>query len=373
MMHVPDEVRPEYREAYIEVMDGPEHLERVKRLKKLGRSYTFADLIAAEFPPPIWIIVDLLTTGLTILAGAPKLGKSWLILAINYAVGIGGAVLGRYRVESRDVLYLALEDTPRRLKNRLEKIAATSTAAVRIFTAWKSGAEGLADLDAYLGENPCTKLVAIDTLARFRGASHGDDRYSEDYAFAASIKAIADKYEVAIIAVHHVRKMGSEDPMDMVSGTNGLNGGADATWILSRTRGEADATLYVTGRDIEEQRLALTFDPACASWTIIGDAQEYEQGKERRQVLDVLPMGAARSTGEISRAIGKKEPATSYLLKKLADEGLVKSPKYGYWTRLTPQTTKTPNTESSELQGFQVFQGLSPPVTSEELPESDLF
>jgi len=320
-----------YREAE-EIILGEE--TRRARLATLPRGMSCGELLATDFPPPAWIVPGLLVSGLSILAGAPKLGKSWLALAIGSAVGSGGAVLGRYRVERRRALYLALEDTPRRLKNRLEKIGASSGSWLNLFTQWRSGTEGIADLDAYLEEYPDIKLVLIDTLARFRGAPSGDDRYAADYAAASSIKTVADRHDCAIVVIHHVRKMASEDIMDTVSGTNGLNGAADSTWVLTRTRGEADASLFITGRDVEEQTLALRFDSDCGSWAVLGDAAEYAQSRERRDALDAVPLEpASRKTKDIVARLEKKPAAVSRLLEKLEAEGLVFSPNYGEWSR----------------------------------------
>ena len=252
---------------------------RQARLAALPRGMSVGELLAKNFHLPSGLSLGLLTSGLTILAGAPKLGKSWLALALGAAVGSGGAVLGRYRVERRRAVYLALEDTPLRLKNRLEKIGASSDSWLDLFTQWRSGTEGIADLDAFLEEHPDIKLVLIDTLARFRGTPSGDDRYAADYAAASSIKTVADRHDCAIILIHHVRKMASEDIMDTVSGTDGLNGAADSTWVLTRTRGEADASLFITGRDVEERTLALRFDSDCGSWTVLGDAAEYAHSR----------------------------------------------------------------------------------------------
>jgi hypothetical protein len=321
----------EYTEA-VDILFAEEN--RRARLAALPRGMTCGELLATDFPPPQWIVPELLVSGLTILAGAPKLGKSWLALALGSAVGSGGAVLGSYRVERRRALYLALEDTPRRLRNRLEKIGTARDARLDLFTQWRSGSEGIADLDAYLEEYPDTKLVLIDTLARFRGVPQGDDRYAADYAAAAAIKAVADKHDCAIVLIHHVRKMAAEDIMDTVSGTNGLNGAADSTWVLTRARGEADASLFITGRDVEEQTLALRFDSACGTWAVLGDAAEYAQSRERREVLDAIPFEPeARKTKDIVARLGKKAPAVSRLLEKLEAEGLVFSPTYGQWSR----------------------------------------
>ncbi len=312
------------------------------RLTALPRGYSVAELLSARFPTPIWVVPEILTTGLTILAGAPKLGKSWLALALGTAVGSGGAVLGRYRVEKRSALYIPLEDTPRRLQNRLQKINAASSSLLRVYPKWRSGAEGLADLDAYLTEDPA-KLVLIDTYAGFRGPPATDDRYAADYSAASAIKDIADAHDCAIVLIHHTRKMAAEDVMDMVSGTNGLNGAADATWILSRARGEADATLFMTGRDIEERSLALRFDSTLGTWEALGDAAEFAQTRERRDILDELEDGREVKTGDLAKALGKSPQAISNRLRDLEAEGLVYSPKYGHWAlkgRVSRETVK---------------------------------
>lgn len=312
-----------------------------KRLAALPRGYSIDELLGMDFPAPTWIVPDLLTTGLTILAGAPKLGKSWLALALVSAVGSGGAVLGKYHVEQRGTLYLSLEDTPRRLQARLRRVGARIGAHTALFPSWRSGDEGIADLDAYLTASATTKLVIIDTLARFRGTPKGDDRYAADYLAAASIKAVADKHEAAVVLIHHTRKMESADIMDTVSGTNGINGAADSTWILNRARGEADAKLFITGRDVEEQDLAMRFDPAVGSWAIMGDAHEYAQTQERRDIIRVLSDGKSRKLADIAEALSRTPQAVSNRIRDLEQEGLVRSPKYGYWVYISRESRET--------------------------------
>ena len=82
--------------------------------------WTADDILTTDWPKPVWAIPGLLPVGLTILAGRPKVGKSWLTLQIALAVASGGRVLGQPG-EKGPVLYLALEDPPRRLKERMLK------------------------------------------------------------------------------------------------------------------------------------------------------------------------------------------------------------------------------------------------------------
>ena len=317
---------------------------RRARVAALPCGYSCGELLATDFPPPQWIVPELLVSGLTILAGAPKLGKSWLALALGSAVGAGGAVLGRYRVERRRAVYLALEDNPRRLRARLEKIGASPASRLELFTSWRSGAEGVADLDAYLEEHPDTMLAIIDTFAKFRGAPISDDRYAADYAATAAIKETADRHECALLLVHHTRKQVAEDVMYSVSGTNGLNGAADATWILTRARGEADAKLFITGRDVEEQELALTFDRDLCTWRALGDAAEYAMSKERREILELL-RGQKMKPKPIADALGKNPSTTRVILSKMLREGSLSEDAEGFYS--APGGVSTINTINS--------------------------
>jgi AAA domain len=109
-------------------------------------------------------------------------------------------------------------------------------------------------------------MVVIDVFAKMRGVSPpGMSAYDADYAAVGRAKRIADAYGVAVVLVHHVRKAGSEDFLEMVSGTNGLAGAADETMVLKRARGQADGALFATGRDVDEAEYALAFQPACGA------------------------------------------------------------------------------------------------------------
>ena len=128
--------------------------------------------------------------------------------------------------------------------------------------------------------------MVIDTLARVRPRRRpGADLYEEDAALGAQLQALAIKHSVALVMVHHVRKALADDFLDTVSGSTGLTGVADAVLVLTRQRGEADAVLHVTGRDIEEASHALQFDPQRGLWSLLGSAEVYALTKERQTIL----------------------------------------------------------------------------------------
>ncbi|OPX94253.1 MAG: hypothetical protein A4E53_00097 [Pelotomaculum sp. PtaB.Bin104] len=301
---------------------------------KIPTGFTASQLMKTEFKDPLWVISGVLCEGLSILAGKPKLGKSWLCLNFAVAVAAGGKALGNISVDKAEVLYLALEDTPRRLKKRLAIVLQDTPApeGFYIFNDWlKTDRGGLEQLNNWLLSHPKCKLVIIDTLAKIRKATNSiNGIYQDDYAAIEGLKSIADKYGIAILLVHHLRKMTSEDPLEQVSGSTGLTGAADALMILKRERGRADASLFITGRDIEETGKALEFDKAICTWCVLGDAEEYRMTEERREILEVLKNSKEIMTPkEISQILRKNVGAVRKLLITLECAGLIKKVGYG--------------------------------------------
>lgn len=236
-------------------------------------SWTADELMAMTFPETRWAVPGVIAEGLNLLAGPPKVGKSWLSLATAIAVAGGGKALEAIPVERGPVLYLALEDTPRRLQSRMRKILGGKpaprdlTLATSCPTLPQGGDEAIA---RWLERNLGARMVVIDVFAKVRGATApGLSAYDADYAAMGRAKRLADSYGVAVVLVHHVRKMGSDDFLAEVSGTNGLAGAADATLVLKRARGTADGVLHVTGRDVEEAEYAMSFQPAAGIWHLL--------------------------------------------------------------------------------------------------------
>jgi hypothetical protein len=279
--------------------------------------WTAPELVATDFPPIRWAVPGLVAEGLTLLAGPPKIGKSWMSYGLAVDIAAGRPALGGVDVEAGSVLYLALEDTGRRLKDRLTTILGDHPAPEGLTLETEcprfgQGAETY--ITQWLNNHKDARLVIIDTLAKIRARTPvGAQQYDADYAALATPKAIADHHGVAILMVHHVRKLGAEDPFDTISGTNGVMGSADAAMILERSRGTADATLNITGRDIEENERALSFDPANGAWTILpGAAVDHTLDDTRAAILryvrdhpDTGPTDIATST-DIALANVKK-------------------------------------------------------------------
>jgi DNA-binding CsgD family transcriptional regulator len=295
--------------------------------------FSLPDLLSWTLPPVCWTIPEMLPEGLTLLAGKPKLGKSWLALSVALSIAAGGMALGTQPVKQGDVLYLALEDNARRLQARAMRLLETMTGTpdnLDFALDWPRLSEGgLAYLEEYCKAHPHLRLVVIDTWARIAPSS-GERRcsqYEGDYEALMPLKRLADTYHVSILAVHHLRKTASSDVLDEIIGSTGVTGAVDGTMILKRDRGQHEAMLFVTGRDIErEQQLALSFDATSALWTLVGNAEELRCTRARQEMLDLLreqgPDGM--SAREIAEALQKNYHTTRSLLRKMEEVGEVR-------------------------------------------------
>ncbi len=288
------------------------NLPPLTRLPATGHIITAADLIAKTLPEPKYVIPGLLPEGATFIAGRPKMGKSWLAMQIGMAVSLGGYIFGHH-VTAGDALYLALEDNQRRLQSRLKQqlqgdptMPTPLPRRLHLVTEWpRLDDGGLGNLQVWLQSHPEARLVIVDTFAKVKPrARRNGGGYDDDYDAVTPLQQIAAEYGVGVLIVHHLRKMSADDPLDEVSGTAGLTGGVDGAWILRRERGKADASLFVTGRDVQEQELALSFDKTSGTWAVIGDAATVRRSSEREEVLQILHEHKALKPAEIALHLG---------------------------------------------------------------------
>lgn len=256
---------------------------------KRQTSWTPGELYAAEFPEPQWAVPGIIPTGLTFLAGRPKVGKSWFALQVAGAVGTGGMVLDR-RITQGKALYLALEDNPRRLRDRAQKQHIPADAAIRFETSWRRfDAGGLDDLCRAILADGIT-LAVVDTLGRVLGRADQAD-LADMTDLVGGLQEFAVTHDIAVLVIDHHRKPSSErasDPIDDIVGSTAKSAVADAALGLFTQQGKRGATLKVTGRDVEWQDLALGWDAVTCSWQYEGTAEEVAQQGRRGDVLAVL-------------------------------------------------------------------------------------
>jgi hypothetical protein len=308
---------------------------------------TARDLQSKTFKPVRIILPGLIPEGVTLLAGKPKVGKSWLALDVCLAVADETRyVLGTVRPVHGAVLYLALEDNQRRLKKRIDKIVQLGTWPKRLelHTEWKRMDQGgLEDIEAWIkeaiekGTEP--RLIWIDTLAKIRPiAGRSEQAYAADYRALDGVQKLAGQYGIGVVLNTHLRKAPSDDdPFDEVSGTLGLTAAADTTIVMKRQSGMVK--VYVRGRDIEEAEFAAELNHNTCRWRLVGDAAEVFRSQERQAIIKALKEAGKDKDGkpvvlslsELMVAIERTDrEAVRVLLHKMRKADQVVSPRPGY-------------------------------------------
>ena len=256
------------------------NLRNMTAKELLGENY--------ELRPPI--ISGLLCQGTYILAGSPKVGKSFLAAQIAINVSNGTPLWG-HDVRKCGVAYFALEDSFARLQQRLcimGKDEVFDNENLSLICDSKTLGDGFIEqIRLYLDLYPSTELVIIDTLQKIRGFDGDSYSYSKDYEIIKAIKNIADLMEITIILVHHTRKMKSDDCFDMISGTNGLLGCADGAFILAKEERTSDMAIFtVSGRDIADSRLILKRNSKTLAWDFEREEEAHKPAHD--EIIDKI-------------------------------------------------------------------------------------
>jgi hypothetical protein len=304
-----------------------------------GTRFTAAELMAMTLPEINWAVPGLVPDGLTLLAGPPKLGKSWLVLDLAIQVAGGGAFLD-IDVPRGDVLYLALEDNARRLQGRARTLLAGRPAPQRLELWTRAGKLSdslLPEVEEWLDAQPEPRLVIIDTLGRVQGGATLD---SKDGGYADAIEALAGLQDmaaargVAVVVITHTKKGGwsaAGDPLEAVLGSQGYAGTADSIMVLKRERGEELGQLFVTGREIsEELTYKVRFDDVACRW-VVGHEMTLEQ-----EIMALVTEKPFQLTGrQVRNAVGRDRTAVVAALAALEAAGRLAQakPAEGGWER----------------------------------------
>lgn len=293
------------------------------------------------FPPPSWCVPGVIPAGCCILSGHPKIGKSYLVLAIALAAASGGRVLG-VEVEARPVLYMALEDNDRRLQDRSRMLLQDEPMPDAFSYMTFDDTEHAMDLAAqwvstHWDEKP---LVIVDTLEKIRGP-RSQNAYADDYKAGTALRSLLAE-NGTVIAVHHNRKGESEDFVDNVSGTLGLSGSVDTVITLNRKRNEPAGLLNVTGRDVDEMAYKVNF--VDGRWSADGDdlaeaahrATTYKFGAKMQEALELVTSGLATTSREVAEFVEVPEPTARQYLSRLATKhGLIERTGKGTYGPVT--------------------------------------
>lgn len=283
-------------------------------------SVSVKDLFGKEPDPISWVVNDFIATGLGLIIGPSKTGKSWMALQLALAVSEGEDFLG-FHARKGNVLYLALEDTERRLVERTGRLLKGKDVPEGLRVRFEASCLPLLleELDKEIKEsNP--SLVIIDTLQMVRGAMKSyDNLYAYDYREMSLLKRFADERDIAIVAIHHTRKMNdASNVFNNISGSTGIMGAADSCFVLSKEKGRNKALLSVTGRDIEKEDYLISFDSQACLWSM-EETKEAEMERELVASFEGSPLIALlkakalpfeASASELADEIYEKTKAT---------------------------------------------------------------
>ena len=248
-------------------MISPKPLNDLRSLKCTSAN----ELMDIAFKPHPQVIERFLYSGLYILAGAPKIGKSFLTLQLAQHIATGTPIWG-LKVTESSVLYMSLEDTLDRLQRRYyQMFGETSDGSPNLYFCTRASLLNnglLEEMENSLKEHPDIKVIIIDTLQTIREYST-QISYSNDYEVITQLKRFADEHNLCLLVVHHTRKLEADDAFETISGTNGLLGAADGAFVLKKPkRSETRAVLNVVGRDIADLQIKLEFDRGKLIWVL---------------------------------------------------------------------------------------------------------
>lgn len=245
---------------------------------------TLSELYDTVYENKLPIIDGLLYAGVYLFVGAPKVGKSFLMAQLAYHVSTGKS-MWEYNVHKYDVAYFALEDDFARIQKRLYRMFGSERNDNLLFATKVDSINGVLEqqLNSFQQTHPNVRLIIIDTLQKIRESSN-DYNYGNDYQVISKLKEFADSHGLCLLLVHHTRKQKSEDNFDMISGTNGLLGAADGAFILYKDKRTSNtATLEISGRDQQEQKLILVKNSETLYWEL--QSKETELWKEPPEPL----------------------------------------------------------------------------------------
>lgn len=259
-------------------------MEKEVKLLEVVDGETLMDM---QFPKSKFCIQSLLPQGVSILGGAPKIGKSWMVL--DWCVRIAkGESVWNLPAEKGTVLYLCLEDSLARIQDRLNCITAEVPSNLYVATKSESIETGLLQqIQNFIITHTNTTLIVIDTFQMIRNNS--ELSYANDYNEIGKLKQYADEMSVSILLVHHLRKQGDSNPLNKLSGTTGISGAVDAVFVLDKDkRNENKANLLCTGRDIEQREFQLSFNTENCTWDLINDSLENPIPTMPNEMIDFI-------------------------------------------------------------------------------------
>lgn len=250
-------------------------------------------LMEMEFPPPVVIVKKLLHTGLSIIGGMPKAGKTWFCLSLSIAVATGTEIIG-FETNKSEVLYLSFESKCGDLQHRLHILLQGEQIpnGLHFYTDIKTLDNGLLDfLQNTLNEHPKIKLIIVDTLQFIRSSkSGGGTLYQKEYKEMSVLKEFADKNNICILAVHHLKNTPTKDVFAKMYGSNGIRGCTNTNIVMIKEEATSNVQFHVESRDVEGTTKIIQRNSENCRWEVISDNKEETEYNENPIVMTIRNM-----------------------------------------------------------------------------------
>ena len=305
---------------------------------------TARDLQTMQIPPINWAVTDLIPEGLTLLAGRPKAGKSFIVLDLALSITNEYKFLDKFDCTPGKVLFIPYEDNPRRLQSRINELMDWELAPEGLlfpselnFPKLDKG--GVESIRSIIENDPDINLVVIDTFgtAISKGFNSFGTSFKEDYEFLSHLQQLSMEHQISILLVHHTRKLTSENVFDEIVGTTGVTASPD-TLMLIRKSGDK-TLLHITGRDIEEDTFEIKFDKDTFKWELIAEGVSYASTAERQAIVDLFEGDYDKEfqIKDIAEQVGKSRLAISQLIRKMKLSGEIsEGSSFGFYKLPAP-------------------------------------
>lgn len=318
----------------MEEVNKEDNKQTIKEFNEKHDILTDIELRTAEIKDPAPVIEGMLfKKSVTVLAGNPKARKSFMALEQALSVTSGEPFLNQYNTTCGNAFMISLEDSKIRINKRLNTLAYKASGKF-LFTTKVLKIKELEEFLILYGKHKIDLLI-IDTYSKFFGCDFKDS-YKGHYENITKLKELAEEYDIAILIIHHTTKKINEDWTQNLLGSQGITGAVDTIMYLDRKRGSDEGILYITGRDVEEQSINITFSKQNCRWikskSKLQKDDNIQLSPEREELYKILrdrkePM----QLKDIADKVGKATTSVQNLLKKLSDNNLVKIVKTGFY------------------------------------------
>ena len=287
------------------------------------------ELLSDTIAPPRPIVEGLLNEGMLLFGGKSKRGKSWLMLDLAVSVATGNRVWGHFDVpELQPVLYMALEDSRRRIQQRLRDIrpdVRTNGMLHLLYDFPLLSEGGLEKLRGYI-ESRRYRLIVIDVLARIESATRhrNDTTYLDIYRMFAPLQDLHRQHPQCLAMITHLRKADAEDIFDTLHGSVAYQGVQDALWVLERPPRGSVGVLHTCQNDGGSQTLQVSFGDG--HWEFLGHHDDIQQSQERQHVRELAEDASDRGLSIPDILKGLSQPRERYqsvkqLLYRMIQDG----------------------------------------------------